>query len=119
LGLKTVFSRQEGAPCLVFDEIDTGISGRVAALVGAKIAALATRHQVLCITHLPQIASLPGQHVRVSKRTEKGLTLTRAEVLDETGRQAEVAAMIGDGTPGPSALAHAKELLSQPPAGKG
>jgi DNA repair protein RecN (Recombination protein N) len=119
LGLKTVFSRQEGAPCLVFDEIDTGISGRVAALVGAKIAALAARHQVLCITHLPQIASLPGRHVRVSKSTEKGLTLTRAELLDEAGRQAEVAAMIGDGTPGASALAHAKELLSQPPAGKG
>jgi DNA repair protein RecN (Recombination protein N) len=119
LGLKTVFSRQEGAPCLVFDEIDTGISGRVAAVVGAKIAGLARRHQVLCITHLPQIASLPGRHVKVSKATAKGQTLTTAEVLDDTGRQAEVAAMLGGESAGASALAHAKELLSQPPAGKG
>jgi DNA repair protein RecN (Recombination protein N) len=119
LGLKSVFSRQEGAPCLVFDEIDTGISGRVAAVVGAKIAGLAQRHQVLCITHLPQIASLPGQHIRVSKSTLKGQTLTQAEVLDAAGRQAEVAALLGGETAGASALAHAKELLNTPPAGRG
>lgn len=113
LALKTVFSRQEGAPCLVFDEIDAGISGRVAALVGGKILGLAGKHQVLCITHLPQIASLPALHVRVSKSTAKGQTQTQAQVLDAEGRQAEVAALIDGEAPGPSALAHARELLSQ------
>lgn len=112
LALKTVFSRQEGAPCLVFDEIDSGISGRVAALVGAKIAALAAKHQVLCITHLPQIASLPGLHLRVSKRSEGGKTRTLAQALDAEGRRAEVAALIDGAAPGPSALAHAERLLA-------
>lgn len=112
LALKTVYSRQEGAPCLVFDEIDSGISGRVAAVVGAKIAALARRHQVLCITHLPQIASLPARHIRVSKQTFKGQTLATAVVLDDKGRQEEVAALIAGEAPTESALAHARELLS-------
>jgi DNA repair protein RecN (Recombination protein N) len=113
LALKSVYSSQEGEPCLVFDEIDAGISGRVAALVGAKIAELAKRHQVLCITHLPQIACLPARHVRVMKMVVKGQTQTRAEVLDEAGRRLELAALIaGDGQPGESALLHAQELLS-------
>lgn len=113
LALKTVYSRLEGAPCLVFDEIDSGISGRVAAVVGAKIASLAQRHQVLCITHLPQIASLPARHIRVSKATVKGQTLTQAQVLDGKGRQEEVASLIAGDAPGESALAHARELLGQ------
>jgi DNA repair protein RecN (Recombination protein N) len=111
LALKTIFSRLEGAPCLVFDEIDTGISGRVAALVGQKILDLATRHQVLCITHLPQIASLPGKHLRVSKRTEKAQTFTDVVDLDQAGREKEVAAMLAGEQAGESALANARELL--------
>jgi len=111
LALKTVFSRQEGAPCLVFDEIDAGISGRVAALVGGKIAALAGKHQVFCITHLPQIASLPGRHFRVSKTTAKGATHTQVEPLDPGGRVEEVAGLIAGAAPGDSARAHARELL--------
>jgi DNA repair protein RecN (Recombination protein N) len=113
LALKTVFSRQEGAPCLVFDEIDSGISGRVAALVGSRILGLAGRHQVLCITHLPQIACLPAKHVRVWKEVAKGQTTTRAQALDRGGREAELAALIGGEAPGDSALAHARELLGQ------
>ena len=111
LALKTVFSRQEGAPCLVFDEIDAGISGRVAALVGAKIAALAGKHQVLCITHLPQIASLPGRHFKVSKTSAKGATHTKVEALDSGGRVEELAGLIAGAAPGDSARAHARELL--------
>jgi DNA repair protein RecN (Recombination protein N) len=113
LGLKTVFSRQEGAPSLVFDEIDAGIGGRVAELVGGRIAALARRHQVLCITHLPQIASLPGRHFRVSKRFEKTSTVTGVEVLDAAGRETEVAAMLGTGAALESARTHARELLGR------
>ena len=112
LALKTVFSRREGAPCLVFDEIDAGISGRVAALVGTKVAALAKGHQVFCITHLPQIASLPARHFKVSKATVKGQTLTRVEALDEAGRVAELAGLIAGEEPQASALAHARELLA-------
>jgi DNA repair protein RecN (Recombination protein N) len=114
LALKTVFSRQEGAPCLVFDEIDAGISGRVADLVGGRISALAKRHQVLCITHLPQIASLPARHLRVSKSVQKDQTITDVQVLDAQGRQAELAGMISGGAGATeSALAHAKALLLQ------
>ena len=113
LALKTVFSRQEGAPSLVFDEIDAGISGRVAALVGAKIADLAAKHQVLCITHLPQIASLPARHFRVSKRSTKSSTVTEVLALDAEGREAEVAALLGGEGNAASALAHARELLGR------
>jgi DNA repair protein RecN (Recombination protein N) len=112
LALKTVFSRQEGAPCLVFDEIDTGISGRVAAMVGAKVAALARSHQVFCITHLPQIASLPGRHFKVSKSTAKGQTRTTVEALTDEGRVVELAGLIAGEQPQASALAHARELLA-------
>ena len=114
LALKTVFSRTEGAPSLVFDEIDAGISGRVAALVGAKIAALARRHQVLCITHLPQIASLPGRHFKVSKRSAKGATVAEVVHLDPSGRETEVASLLGGEEARASALAHARELLARP-----
>ena len=113
LALKTVFSRREGAPCLVFDEIDTGISGKVAALVGSKVAALARDHQVFCITHLPQIARLPGRHFRVSKSTAKGQTHTHVEALDSHGRVAELAGLIAGEEPQASALAHARQLLSE------
>ena len=112
LALKAVMSRQEGAPCLVFDEIDAGISGRVAALVGQKILSLAGKHQILCITHLPQIASLPARHLRVSKRTDKGQTFTDALLLDEAGRQREVASLLAGQEPGESALANARELMN-------
>jgi DNA repair protein RecN (Recombination protein N) len=114
LALKTVFSRTEGAPSLVFDEIDAGISGRVAALVGAKIAALARRHQVLCITHLPQIASLPGRHFKVSKRSARGSTLAEVLALDPQGRETEVASLLGGEEAHASALVHARELLARP-----
>jgi DNA repair protein RecN (Recombination protein N) len=118
LALKAVLSRQEGAPCLVFDEIDTGISGRVAALVGQKILGLAERHQILCITHLPQIASLPGRHINVSKRSDRGQTYTEAAFLDDAGRQREVAALLAGKEPGESALANARELLQASQVGK-
>jgi len=111
LALKAVLSRQEGAPCLVFDEIDAGISGRVAALVGQKILALAQRHQILCITHLPQIASLPARHLRVSKRSDRSQTFTEAVALDAGERQREVAGLLAGQEPGESALANARELL--------
>ena len=117
LALKAVISRLEGAPCLVFDEIDTGISGRVAAVVGQKILALSAKHQILCITHLPQIASLPARHISVSKRSDKGQTFTEAVFLDGHGREREVAALLAGQEPGASALANARELLEAAQAG--
>ena len=113
LALKTALAKSGDEATLVFDEVDSGISGRVAEVVGLRLAALARRCQLLCVTHLPQIASLPGRHLRVSKRVESGQTLTEAEVLDAGGREAEIAGMLSGREISGTALSHARELLSK------
>jgi DNA repair protein RecN (Recombination protein N) len=112
LALKTALSRSSAVSSLVFDEVDSGISGRVAEIVGQKLAQLARRHQLLCVTHLPQIASLPGRHLRVAKREEAGQTLTEVEALDLKGREREVAGMLSGREISETALSHARELLT-------
>src|SRR5512135_3243548 len=82
LGLKNVLARADRTPTLIFDEIDQGIGGRVGAIVGHKLWALAREHQVLCVTHLPQLAAFGDQHFRVSKVTLKGRTVTQVEALE-------------------------------------
>ena len=95
LALKSVLSRG-GAPTLVLDEIDVGVGGHVGATVGRKLIALTDQHQVICVTHLPQVASHAGHHFRVVKRVTAGRTVTRVEHLaDRTARIAELAQMIG------------------------
>lgn len=111
LALKTALAKAGAAGTMVFDEVDSGISGRVAEIVGQKLAALAARCQLLCVTHLPQIASLPGRHLRVAKRSDKGQTFTEAELLDAGGREREVAGMLSGLEISESALSHARELL--------
>jgi DNA repair protein RecN (Recombination protein N) len=95
LGLKSVLSRADNIPTLIFDEIDQGIGGRVGAVVGHKLWRLAQDHQVLCVTHLPQLAAFGDQHVRVEKRVSTGRTRTHVELLDEESRRAELAQMLG------------------------
>jgi DNA repair protein RecN (Recombination protein N) len=107
------------AATLVFDEIDAGIGGRVAEIVGRKLQQLAARNQVICVTHLPQIASFGSTHFYVWKEDSGGHTRARIRRLDDIEeRVGEVARMLGGETISASAIAHARELLSASMGGK-
>ncbi|HZU86546.1 MAG TPA: DNA repair protein RecN [Anaerolineaceae bacterium] len=95
LALKNVLTQADTIPTLIFDEIDQGIGGRTGMVVGEKLWQLARHHQVLCVTHLPQLAAFGDQQVRVSKQVEEGRTLTRVDRLDEKARLDELAQMLG------------------------
>jgi DNA repair protein RecN (Recombination protein N) len=95
LGLKSVLARADRTPTLIFDEIDQGIGGRVGAIVGRKLWTLARGHQVLCVTHLPQLAAFGDQHFRVSKEEIKGRTVTQVEALEGEARLTELSSMLG------------------------
>ena len=98
-------------PCLVFDEVDAGVGGAVAEMVGRQLRALASRGQVLCVTHLPQVASQSDHQLRVSKSVADGATRTRIEVLDEAARVEELARMLGGTTITDRTREHAREML--------
>jgi DNA repair protein RecN (Recombination protein N) len=99
-------------PCLVFDEVDAGVGGAVAEMVGRQLHALAGRGQVLCVTHLPQVASQSDHQLRVSKHVLHGKTRTRIEVLDEAARVEELARMLGGTSITDRTRAHAREMLA-------
>ncbi|MEW6544418.1 MAG: DNA repair protein RecN [Nitrospirota bacterium] len=95
LALKTVLAEADRVPVLIFDEVDSGVGGAVAAVMGRRLQALAAYHQVFCITHLPQIASQAGTHFLVEKSVVKKRTVTTARRLDDTARHEEIARMLG------------------------
>ena len=99
--------------CMVFDEVDTGIGGAVAEVVGQKLRALGARCQVLCVTHLPQVAAQGHAHLRVSKHSEGKSTHTRIEALNIEGRRDELARMLGGVEITRETRAHAKKMLEQ------
>jgi len=109
LALRMVLSA--GPPTLVFDEVDAGIGGAAAVAVARALADIGTRHQVLVVTHLAQVAAVGSQHVNVEKRVRDGATYTEARVLEGADRVAEVARMLSGGLAEPAALEHARELL--------
>ncbi len=113
LALESVGSRGGESRTLVFDEVDSGIGGRVAEVVGRRLRTLASRHQVLCVTHLPQIAALADAHFVVRKRVERGRTLTEVEQLDDLARVEELARMLAGETVTESARKHAREMMKQ------
>ena len=113
LAIKRVLAEADATPTLVFDEVDTGIGGRSADPVGRSLWGLARRHQVLCVTHLPQIAAHADAHYRIIKRERDGRTVTEVERLDREGRIVELAAMLGGGPGEAAALASARELLDR------
>ena len=113
LAIKQVLAEADGTPTLVFDEVDTGIGGRSADPVGRSLWALARRHQVLCVTHLPQIAAHADVQFRITKRERDGRTVTEVERLDREGRIVELAQMLGGASGGATALASARELLDR------
>jgi DNA repair protein RecN (Recombination protein N) len=112
LALKTILSRADAVPILIFDEIDSGISGRSGQVVGEKLWALGQSHQVLCVTHLPQIAVLADTHFRVSKALTAHRTLTEVEQLTAAERTQEVAQMLG-GARTAASQANATDLLKR------
>jgi len=109
LALKNVLAQADQIPTLIFDEIDQGIGGRVGTVVGEKLWGLARRHQVLCITHLPQLAAYGEQHFRVEKQVEEGRTTTSVATLQGEARLVELAQMMGEVSEG--TLHSARELV--------
>jgi DNA repair protein RecN (Recombination protein N) len=113
LAIKQALREQGAGMVLVFDEVDAGIGGEVADKVGACLAELASVHQVLCITHLAQIAAHADAHFRVVKQERKSGTRARVERLDADGRVDEIARMAGGARPGAAAREYARELLAR------
>jgi DNA repair protein RecN (Recombination protein N) len=112
LALRTLVDRREAPRTLVFDEVDAGIGGEAADAVGARLQALAARDQVLCITHLPQIAARGDVHLRLSKQVRAGRTVVSLERLDDEGRELEIGRMIAGAEVSPQVRASARELMA-------
>ena len=114
LATKAVLARQDRIPVLVFDEIDANIGGEIGGAVGRKLAQVAEYHQLICITHLPQVAACGSTHLAVSKKVEDGRTHTEVELLDAESRPDEIARMLGGKDSTGVTLQHARELLGLP-----
>ena len=113
LALKVVLAATDAVPVLIFDEVDVGIGGKTADTVGKKLRQVARTRQVLCVTHLPQIAAYADQHFRVVKREEDGRTATTVAALVKNDRVREVARMLGGESVTDTSLQHALELITQ------
>ena len=113
LALKNVLAQDDEIGTLVFDEVDTGVSGRAAQKVAEKMAQVARHKQVLCVTHLPQLAAMADTHFSVSKGEREGRTYTNLERLDRKQRREELARLIGGAAVTPALLESAEELLAQ------
>ncbi|MBC7808541.1 MAG: DNA repair protein RecN [Akkermansiaceae bacterium] len=111
LAMKSVLSRILSVPTLVFDEVDAGIGGRTGTVLGEKLANLSHTAQVLCITHLPQIAARGARHFQIEKRAESGKTVVSVRELDGEMRVREIARMLG-GEETETVLTHAREMLA-------
>jgi DNA repair protein RecN (Recombination protein N) len=102
----------DAVPTMVFDEVDSGIGGAIAEIVGQKLRALGAKRQVLCVTHLPQVAAQGHAHYRVSKAESAGMTQSSVQMLGAKQREEELARMLGGVDVGKEARAAAKRLLS-------
>ncbi|HEV8290344.1 MAG TPA: DNA repair protein RecN, partial [Tepidisphaeraceae bacterium] len=113
LALKTVLAAEDEVPVLVFDEVDANVGGETANTVGEKMRQIAQQRQVLCITHLPQVAALAAAHYEVTKQVKAGRTLSQITLLDKKARVTELARMLGGQTD--AARQHAEALLKEQP----
>jgi DNA repair protein RecN (Recombination protein N) len=111
LAIQVAASRAASVPTLIFDEVDSGIGGRVAEIVGSLLKKLGQRHQVLCVTHLPQVAAQADHQWQVSKEAHGGKTLSSIQVLDAPRRIDEIARMLGGATITDTTRKHAAEML--------
>ncbi|MBQ7871879.1 MAG: DNA repair protein RecN [Oscillospiraceae bacterium] len=112
LALKNVLAERDQVPTLIFDEVDTGVSGRAAQRVAEKLRAVSRSKQVLCVTHLPQIAALANTHLLIAKGESRGRTFTTVTPLDLEGRKAELARIIGGTNITETTLKSAEEMLN-------
>ncbi len=113
LATKAVLARHDRVPVLVFDEVDANVGGEMGVAIGEKLAAVAADHQVLCITHLPQVAARGSTHFAVSKRVTQGRTYTAIEPVQGAAREEEIARMLGGKDLTTVTLRHARELLGR------
>lgn len=113
LAIQVVTARASATPCLIFDEVDAGIGGGVAEIVGRYLRSLGASRQVLCVTHLAQVASQAHQHIRVLKQTRGQATATRIEVLDRKSRVEELARMLGGVEITATTRKHASEMMAR------
>jgi DNA repair protein RecN (Recombination protein N) len=117
LAIQVICLKNEQIPTLIFDEVDTGIGGGVAEIVGQKLRALGDGHQVFCVTHLPQVAALAATQIQVSKLTGDDTTRTRVRHLDREERIDELARMLGGVKITSQTRKHAQEMLAQGQSG--
>lgn len=113
LALKSIFSKHQGVASVIFDEVDTGVSGRVAQAIAEKIYRVSVNSQVLCITHLPQVASMADSHLFIRKQIANERTVTSVTVLSQDDKVTEIARMISGVEITDLTTEHARELLSQ------
>ena len=113
LAIQVITAQAARIPTLIFDEVDVGIGGRVAEIVGLQLRALGQHRQVVCVTHLPQVAALGHHHLQVSKQTGKDTTVTEIKQLDSQQRIDEVARMLGGIEITDQTISHAKEMLEK------
>ncbi|MEE8395494.1 MAG: DNA repair protein RecN, partial [bacterium] len=113
LAMKTILARNDPARTLIFDEVDAGIGGALAEKVAHKLRKLGKTHQVLCVTHLPQIAALGGKHLLVSKKTEQRETFTEVALLSDQEQVKEVARLLSGLEVSGHTLASAEEMVSR------
>ena len=112
LAIQVIASGGSAIPTMVFDEVDSGVGGGVAEMVGRRLAELGRERQVLCVTHLPQVASLADEHFRISKVSDGKLTRTTASILSHDERVEELARMLGGVEITRTTLDHAAEMLN-------
>ena len=111
LGFKSIIADNDKIPTMIFDEIDTGISGRTAQIVGEKIKKISKNHQVISISHLPQIAALADSHYEISKEVVNGKAKTQINKLSYDERILELARLLGGVNVTKTTLQHAKEMI--------
>lgn len=111
LAIKTILANVDAIPTLIFDEIDTGISGKAAQKVGEKLSYISRTHQVLCVTHLSQLACMADNHLLIEKNSDGENTYTNVRYLDKKGRIQEISRIIGGSDITSTALKHAEEML--------
>ncbi|HEX3031609.1 MAG TPA: DNA repair protein RecN, partial [Bacillota bacterium] len=112
LALKTILTKVDRLPTLIFDEVDAGIGGRTVQAVGEKLALIGRERQVICVTHSPQVSSFATAHFQIAKQVEGGRTTTTVTRLDEEGRVQELARMLGGHSITGTTIKHAEEMLA-------